>query len=154
MKNCQFCAEAIQDAAIVCKHCGHELSSEQDSAVPASPPASTEPPSPAPSEPAQGRAQFWAGTTRSLGLASGKKRHLALGLVGIGLIAGWLGADAEGPGGGIFLLPIGVVVLLTGRMSTRVFVAFVAFVLAWALFLPDRPDSAPESTSVEQAPPS
>lgn len=25
MKNCPFCAEQIQDAAVVCKHCGREV---------------------------------------------------------------------------------------------------------------------------------
>jgi hypothetical protein len=28
VKTCQFCAESIQDAAIVCKHCGRNLSGQ------------------------------------------------------------------------------------------------------------------------------
>jgi hypothetical protein len=37
MKTCPFCAEEIQDAAVVCKHCGRELTASSSAARPAMP---------------------------------------------------------------------------------------------------------------------
>ena len=34
MKKCPFCAEDIQDVAIVCKHCGRDLTGRMAGAIP------------------------------------------------------------------------------------------------------------------------
>ena len=72
--------------------------------------------------------------------------------MGVGLIAGWLADNAEGPapglGLGLLVVPVGVFVLLTGKLAARVFVALVAMLIA---FVPFRPE--PGSTSVAQESP-
>jgi len=43
MKACPFCAEDIQDAAIVCKHCGRNLTGRMAGTIPLAPRSSVRP---------------------------------------------------------------------------------------------------------------
>jgi hypothetical protein len=78
MKTCPFCAEEIQDAAIVCKHCGRDLQPAEPKEATASTPA----PAPAPS------------SSRKVGwvfVVVGFLMCFATATLGAGVISLWIG---------------------------------------------------------------
>ena len=142
MKTCPFCAEEIQDAAIVCKHCGRELKGEEGAASTASPPASTPSPSPTPSEPVK---------DNSLGLVSGtelllgvSRRNTGFAFLMVGCLAGLVGGDF-----GVFLcwwmVLWGLLICSKGRLKVRVPIALFLSLIAVGMAVP-MPTTQPAAT--------